>query len=92
MDGKYERGKECVLELACDGCTVPFHLLFCLLHLFIWRPELAFGYSIGSFFLHPFNPLTLDRREKRLEGKGASLSLNYFLLVRVQFDLCHQYT
>jgi hypothetical protein len=41
---------------------------------------LDFGYFVGSFFFdpsHPLNPLTLDRREKRKEGKGVRLSLDY---------------
>jgi hypothetical protein len=31
--------------------------------------------SSPPLFSHPFNPLTLDRREKRIEGKGKR-SLN----------------
>jgi hypothetical protein len=62
------------------------------------------GYFVGSFFypspslfFHPFTPLTLGRRERRIEGrqrekeippknsgvgKGAKFLLNYFLLIR----------
>lgn len=44
-------------------------------------------YFVGSFFFHPssplffhfYNPLTLDRGEKRIEG--VALSLNCFLLI-----------
>ena len=31
--------------------------------------EAAFSYFVGSFFFHLFNPLTLDRRERRIERK-----------------------
>lgn len=45
---------------------------------------------VGSFFhpspppfFHPFNPLTLDRREKRIERKGVSIILTlHFLVIR----------
>lgn len=37
----------------------------------------------GFFFLLPFQPLTLDRREKRVgKWKGVTLSLGYFLMIR----------
>lgn len=29
----------------------------------------AFGYLVGSFFFHLFNPLTLGRRGRRIERK-----------------------
>ena len=39
---------------------------------------------LAPFFTHfpPFQPLTLDRREKRIEGEEATLSLDDFLLMR----------
>ena len=49
-----------------------------------------------STLFPPFHLLTLDRREKRAEGKGATLSLDYFLTVRdikflgAKFDLHRQ--
>lgn len=47
-------------------------------------------YSVGSLSFHSspplsfhsFNPITLDKREKRREGKGVMLSLDYFPLMR----------
>jgi hypothetical protein len=47
--------------------------------------NLIFGYFAGSFFylspplfFHPFNPLTLGRREKRIEGKGGNHIIRLF--------------
>jgi hypothetical protein len=46
------------------------------------------GCLIGFFFLPPFatlvpsNPPTLGRKERRLERKGTSISLNHFLQIR----------
>lgn len=31
----------------------------------------------------PYNPLMLERTEQRIEGKGATLLLDYFLLTEV---------
>jgi hypothetical protein len=31
--------------------------------------------AVGSFFIHRLNPLTLEKREERIEGKGKR-SLN----------------
>jgi hypothetical protein len=46
-------------------------------------------YFVSSSFFHhsppffyPFNPLTLDRRKRRIERKGVMLSLDHFLLIR----------
>lgn len=44
-------------------------------------------YFVGSSFCCPFNRLTLDRREKKIEGEGGAMSLTEcFLLIRsIQF-------
>ena len=38
--------------------------------------------AVGSFFIHRLNPLTLEKREERIEGKGGVVILDYLLLVR----------
>lgn len=46
----------------------------------LMKPVLTF---CGVFFLLPFSTLsTLDRREKCIEEKGATLSLDFSLLIR----------
>jgi hypothetical protein len=42
----------------------------------------SFFYQSPLLFPHLFNPLTICRREKRIEGKEATISLEYFLLIR----------
>jgi hypothetical protein len=36
------------------------------------RVEPVCHYIVGSSFFHPFNCLTLDRREERMERKGKN--------------------
>lgn len=50
---------------------------------------------ISTTLMIPFNPTTLGRGRRRLQGKGALMSLAYFLLIRAvsilgHFDLHHQ--
>ena len=42
----------------------------------------SFFLCFPPLFFSPFNPLALNRKKKRIERKGAVLSLNYFLLTR----------
>jgi hypothetical protein len=65
----------------------PYYKLKHLLRIFLGEV------SLPPIFFHPFNPLTLDRREKQIErtgkrslnkvrgSEGAMLFLDYFLLI-----------
>ena len=42
----------------------------------------SFFHSFHPPFFYSFNPLKLDRTEKGIEGKGTTLTLDLFLLIR----------
>jgi len=52
--------------------------------------QLVLGYLVGfslfsTLFFHPFNPLVLEKRELSRGQKGVTLSLDYFLLIVIEF-------
>ena len=44
---------------------------------------LLYGIFFLSLSFHTFNPLTLDRREKRIERKGGDVIIIDYFLIRV---------